>query len=124
MASAKALATLAEYERELIAERVNAGIAAAHANGTRFGRPLSNSVVIADKLAIAPEASKPRTRSPTSTDVSTLPSRPTVASVPQSIDCGAPFATWSTRCGVGIPNVPPGARKPRARRGFRQTTFR
>lgn len=33
------LATLAEYERELIVERVNAGIAAARASGTRFGRP-------------------------------------------------------------------------------------
>ena len=50
------LATLAEYERELIVERVNAGIAAARQNGTRFGRPLSDPVVIADKLAIAAEA--------------------------------------------------------------------
>lgn len=33
------LATLAEYERELIVERINAGIAAARAGGTRFGRP-------------------------------------------------------------------------------------
>jgi DNA invertase Pin-like site-specific DNA recombinase len=33
------LATLADYERELITEHVNAGIAAAKANGTRFGRP-------------------------------------------------------------------------------------
>lgn len=33
------LATIAEYERELIVERVNAGIAAASQNGTRFGRP-------------------------------------------------------------------------------------
>ena len=33
------LATLAEYERELIVERVNAGIAAARQSGTRFGRP-------------------------------------------------------------------------------------
>ncbi len=33
------LGTLAEYERELITERVNAGIAAAKSNGTRFGRP-------------------------------------------------------------------------------------
>lgn len=56
------LATLAEYERELIVERVNAGIAAARQNGTRFGRPLSDLVVIADKLAIAAEArSKGRT---------------------------------------------------------------
>lgn len=50
------LATLAEYERELIVERVNAGIAAARQNGTRFGRPLSDPAVIADKLAIATEA--------------------------------------------------------------------
>ncbi|MCT9626731.1 recombinase family protein [Pseudarthrobacter equi] len=56
------LATLAEYERELIVERVNAGIAAARQNGTRFGRPVSDPVVIADKLVIAKEArSKGRT---------------------------------------------------------------
>ncbi|MBT2535434.1 recombinase family protein [Arthrobacter sp. ISL-69] len=50
------LATLAEYERELIVERVNAGIAAARQNGTRFGRPVSAPTVIADKLAIAEDA--------------------------------------------------------------------
>jgi DNA invertase Pin-like site-specific DNA recombinase len=50
------LATLAEYERELIIERVDAGIAAARQNGTRFGRPLSDPAVIADKLAIAQDA--------------------------------------------------------------------
>ncbi|ASD24177.1 invertase (plasmid) [Cryobacterium sp. LW097] len=50
------LATLAEYERELIVERVTAGIAAARQSGTRFGRPLSDPVVIADKLAIATDA--------------------------------------------------------------------
>lgn len=46
------MATLAEYERELIVERVNAGIAA-KANGTRFGRPRVDPALIADKLAIA-----------------------------------------------------------------------
>ncbi|MDF2992680.1 MAG: invertase [Microbacterium sp.] len=50
------LATLAEYERDLIVERVNAGIAAARANGTRFGRPLADPAVVADKLAIATDA--------------------------------------------------------------------
>ena len=50
------LATLAEYERELIVERVTAGIAAARQSGTRFGRPLSDPAVIADKLAIAADA--------------------------------------------------------------------
>lgn len=50
------LATLAEYERELIVERVTAGIAAARQNGTRFGRPPSDPTVIADKLAIAADA--------------------------------------------------------------------
>jgi len=50
------LATLAEYERELIVERVTAGIAAARQNGTRFGRPVSDPAVIADKLAIAADA--------------------------------------------------------------------
>src|SRR5690625_6021642 len=39
------LATLAEYERELITERVNAGIAAARAQGTKFGRPPVNPEV-------------------------------------------------------------------------------
>lgn len=47
---------LAQYERELIVERAKAGIAAARASGTRFGRLLSNRAVIADKLAIADDA--------------------------------------------------------------------
>ena len=49
------LATLAEYERELITERVNAGITAARQDGTKFGRPLSDPVVIADKLKLVSE---------------------------------------------------------------------
>ena len=52
------LATLAEYERELITERVNAGIAAAKQNGTRFGRPPVDPAVIAEKLEIAQDARK------------------------------------------------------------------
>lgn len=52
------LATLAEYERELIVERVNAGIAAARDSGTRFGRPPVNLEVIAEKLAIVADARK------------------------------------------------------------------
>lgn len=50
------LATLAEYERELITERVNAGIAAAKHNGTRFGRPPVDPAVIAEKLELANDA--------------------------------------------------------------------
>ena len=50
------LATLAGYERELITERVNAGIAAARASGIRFGRPLSDPDVVAEKLAIVADA--------------------------------------------------------------------
>lgn len=50
------LATLAEYERELIIERVNAGIAAAKQSGTRFGRPPVDPAVIAEKLTIAQDA--------------------------------------------------------------------
>jgi len=50
------LATLAEYERELIVERVNAGIAAARESGTRFGRPPVNPDIIAEKLAIVADA--------------------------------------------------------------------
>ena len=49
------LATLAEYERELITERVNAGIAAAKAQGTRFGRPPVDPEVVDRKLAIVAE---------------------------------------------------------------------
>ena len=52
------LATLAEYERELIVERVNAGIAAAKQSGTRFGRPPGDPAVIAEKLDIAQGARK------------------------------------------------------------------
>jgi hypothetical protein len=47
------LATFAEYERELIVECVNAGIAASEQNVTRFGRPAVNQKVSAHKLAIA-----------------------------------------------------------------------
>ncbi|WP_395388484.1 recombinase family protein [Clavibacter michiganensis] len=63
------LASLAEYERELIVERVNAGIAVARDNGTRFGRPLSDPTVIADKLQIATDA---RARGRTAEDAAKL----------------------------------------------------
>ncbi|WP_371031327.1 recombinase family protein [Pseudoclavibacter sp. JSM 162008] len=52
------LATLAEYERELIVERVNAGIAAARQNGTKFGRPLSDPVQVEEKLQVVSDARK------------------------------------------------------------------
>jgi DNA invertase Pin-like site-specific DNA recombinase len=52
------LATLAEYERELIVERVNAGIAVAQAAGTKFGRPVSDPKVISEKLEIVRGARK------------------------------------------------------------------
>jgi DNA invertase Pin-like site-specific DNA recombinase len=56
------LATLADYERELITERVNAGIAAAKANGTKFGRPGVDRAVVARKLEIVQqERAKGRT---------------------------------------------------------------
>ena len=56
------LATLADYERELITERVNAGIAAAKASGTRFGRPVVDPLVVAGKLEIVEqERAKGRT---------------------------------------------------------------
>lgn len=50
------LATLAEYERELITERVNAGIAAAKQNGTKFGRPPVDPAVVKEKLALVKDA--------------------------------------------------------------------
>ena len=50
------LATLAEYERELITERINAGIAAARQSGTQFGRPPVDPRVIADKLTVTADA--------------------------------------------------------------------
>ncbi len=71
------LATLAEYERELIVERVNAGIAAARQHGTRFGRPVLDPAVVADKLAIAADA---RAKGRTAEDAARLVgwSRPTL----------------------------------------------
>lgn len=63
------LATLAEYERELITERVNAGITAAREAGTKFGRPLSDPAVIADKLKLVSEA---RARGRTAADAAKL----------------------------------------------------
>ncbi|ROQ30954.1 DNA invertase Pin-like site-specific DNA recombinase [Frondihabitans sp. PhB188] len=50
------LATLAEYERELIVERVRAGVAVAQEAGTRFGRPRSDPAVVGQKLAIVAQA--------------------------------------------------------------------
>jgi DNA invertase Pin-like site-specific DNA recombinase len=50
------LATLAEYERELIIERVRAGVAVAQEAGTRFGRPKSDPAVVAQKLALVAQA--------------------------------------------------------------------
>lgn len=63
------LATLAEYERELILERVNAGIAAAKQKGTRFGRPVSDPAIIAEKLAIVEDA---RAKGRTATEAARL----------------------------------------------------
>ncbi|WP_394252915.1 recombinase family protein [Arthrobacter pityocampae] len=63
------LATLAEYERELIVERVNAGLVAARQNGTRFGRPPSDPRVIAAKLAVVADA---RARGKTAEDAARL----------------------------------------------------
>ena len=50
------LGTLPEYERELITERVRAGVIAAQNVGTRFGRPPANPADIATKLAIVEQA--------------------------------------------------------------------
>jgi hypothetical protein len=55
---------LAEYERELIVERVNAKIAAARDSGTRFRRPQVNLEVIAEKLAIVADARNPEAPRP------------------------------------------------------------
>jgi len=63
------LATLAEYERELITERVNAGIMAAKATGTVFGRPPVDPTVINEKLAIVNAA---RAKGRTATDAAQL----------------------------------------------------
>lgn len=58
------LATLAEYERELIRERVNASIAAAKARGVRLGRPpAEDSDTVAAKLAVAREAMRTQGKS-------------------------------------------------------------
>lgn len=50
------LATLAEYERELVIERVRAGVAVAQEAGTQFGRPKSEPAVVAEKLVIVAAA--------------------------------------------------------------------
>lgn len=63
------LGTLAEYERELITERVNAGIAAARATGTRFGRPPVDPALITEKLGLAQAA---RTKGKTATEAAQL----------------------------------------------------
>lgn len=45
------MATIAEFERELIRERIRSGIAAARANGKRLGRPGRVVPGLADKIA-------------------------------------------------------------------------
>lgn len=50
------LATLAEYERELIVGRVKAGITAARGAGTVFGRPPTDPALTAEKLQIIAKA--------------------------------------------------------------------
>ena len=50
------LATLAEYERELITERVSAGVAAAQARGVKFGRPRQDPRAVDAKLTAARQA--------------------------------------------------------------------
>ena len=47
------LSALAEYERDLIVERVDAGIAASRRAGVVFGWPVSDPNVIAEKLQLA-----------------------------------------------------------------------
>ncbi|SDS02274.1 Site-specific DNA recombinase [Brevibacterium sandarakinum] len=46
------MATFAEYERELIQERVQAGVNVARARGVQFGRPPADPVAVARKLRI------------------------------------------------------------------------
>ena len=45
--------TLAQYERDLIQERVRAGMDAARARGVRFGRPPTDPTEVARKVKIA-----------------------------------------------------------------------
>lgn len=52
------MTTVAEYERKLITERVNAGIHVAQAAGTRFGRPPLDPAGVAEKLRIVDNARK------------------------------------------------------------------
>jgi len=82
------LATLAEYERELITERVTAGVAAAKASGTRFGRPPVEPAVIAEKLAIVNDA---RAKGRSATDAARLVgwSRATFYRHQQAVDSAA-----------------------------------
>lgn len=63
------LTSMAEYERELIVERVNAGIAAARARGTTLGRPATPREPVVEKLRIAQEA---RTRGKTAAEAAQL----------------------------------------------------
>jgi putative DNA-invertase from lambdoid prophage Rac len=46
------MASIAEFERELIRERIRSGIAAAKANGKRLGRPRRDVPGLADKIAM------------------------------------------------------------------------
>lgn len=89
------LATLAEYERELITERVNAGIAAARQSGTRFGRPPVDPNVVAEKLAVATDA---RAKGRTAADAAQLVGWSRATLYRHQAEAGrAPAATKSAR---------------------------
>ena len=50
------LGVFAEFERAIIVERVNAGIARARANGTKSGRPIGRPALKTKKLEAARKA--------------------------------------------------------------------
>lgn len=54
------LASSARRDLPLIVEPVSAGIAAARQSGTRFGRPLSDPALVAQKLAMVVDARSQR----------------------------------------------------------------
>jgi DNA invertase Pin-like site-specific DNA recombinase len=63
-AMAALMAVFAEFEREILRERVRAGLAEARLSGTRLGRPATPAKKSAEarKNSIAPVSAKPRSR--------------------------------------------------------------
>jgi DNA invertase Pin-like site-specific DNA recombinase len=79
-------ATIAEFERELIRDRVRSGLAAAKAKGKRIGRP--NVIVNANKIAILRSQGHSWAEITSETVISKGTAQRAIASLPKNLCAG------------------------------------